>query len=195
LSFVLCILCCQFLWIVLFHYPFGIPQHLFVLSLTYPMLPVSLDFFFHYPFRFSLTFICPFSCASYVASSSGLSFFITPSVLSNIYLYCFLCTLCCQFLLIFILIGHSVFSNIYLSFVLCILCCQFFLDCPFSLPLRYSLTFICLVSCISYVASFSGFSFFIYPSIFSNIYMSFLLCILCCQFLWIVLFRYLFGIL
>jgi hypothetical protein len=30
------------------------------------------------------------------------------------------------------------------------------LDCPFALPLRYSLTFICPMSCVSYVASFSG---------------------------------------
>jgi hypothetical protein len=28
------------------------------------------------------------------------------------------------------------------------------LDCPFSLPLRYSLTFICPESCVPYVASF-----------------------------------------
>jgi hypothetical protein len=33
-----------------------------------------------------------------VASFSGLSFFITPSVFSNIYLSCVLCTLCWQFL-------------------------------------------------------------------------------------------------
>jgi hypothetical protein len=35
------------------------------------------------------------------------------------------------------------------------------LDCPFVLPLRYSLKFICPVSCVSFVASFSGLSFFI----------------------------------
>jgi hypothetical protein len=35
------------------------------------------------------------------------------------------------------------------------------LDCPFLLPLRYSLTCICPVCCIPYVASFSGLSFFI----------------------------------
>jgi hypothetical protein len=32
------------------------------------------------------------------------------------------------------------------------------LDCPFALPLRYSLAFICPVSCVLYVASFSGLS-------------------------------------
>jgi hypothetical protein len=33
------------------------------------------------------------------------------------------------------------------------------------------------------------------PSIFSNIYLSCVLCTLCCQFLWIVIFHYPFGIL
>jgi hypothetical protein len=40
----------------------------------------------------------PVSCVLYVASFSGLSFCITPSVFSNIYLSCVMCTLCCQFL-------------------------------------------------------------------------------------------------
>ena len=53
-----------------FDCPFGILQHLFVLYLVYPMLPVSLD--------------CPF--------------LIVPSVFSNVFLSCVLCTLCCQFL-------------------------------------------------------------------------------------------------
>jgi hypothetical protein len=34
------------------------------------------------------------------------------------------------------------------------------MDCPFVLSLRYSLTCICPVSCVPYVASFSGLSFF-----------------------------------
>jgi hypothetical protein len=46
------------------------------------------------------------------------------------------------------------------------------LDCPFLLPRRYYLTFICPVSCLPYVASFSGLPFFIAPSVFSNIYVS-----------------------
>jgi hypothetical protein len=61
------------------------------------------------------------------------------------------------------------------------------LDCSFSLPLRYSLTCICPVSCVSYVSSFSGLFFFMTPSIFSNMHLSCVLCILSCQFLWIVL--------
>ena len=63
------------------------------------------------------------SCVPYIASFSGLSFLIAPSV----------------------------FSNVYLSVSL---------DCPFWLPLRYSLTFI---------YSFSGLSFLIAPSVFSNV--------------------------
>jgi hypothetical protein len=50
------------------------------------------------PLRYSLTFICPLSDVPYVASFSGLSFFIAPSVFSNIYLSCVVCTLCCLFL-------------------------------------------------------------------------------------------------
>ena len=105
------------------------------LRLVYPMLPVSLDFPFWLPLRYSLTFICPVSCVPYVASFSGFSCLIAPSVFSNIYLSCLLCT-----------------SMLPVS-----------LDFPFWLPLRYSLTFICPVSCVPYVASFSGFSFFDCP--------------------------------
>jgi hypothetical protein len=55
--------------------------------------------------------------------------------------------------------------------------------------IRYtSLTCICPVSCVLYVASFSGLSFFITPSEFSNMYLSCVLCTLCCQFFWIVFF-------
>jgi hypothetical protein len=113
------------------------------------------------------------------------------------YLYCVLCTLCCQFLwIVFFFITPWVFSNIYLSCVLCILCCQFLWIVFFLLSLGYSLTCICPVSCVPYVASFSGLSFFfITPWVFSNIYLSCVLYTLCCKFLWIVLFYYPFGIL
>jgi len=158
------------------------------------MLPVSLDCPFSLPLRYSLTFICPVSCVPYVASFSGLPFCITPSVFSSIYLSCVLCTLCCQFL--WIVLFYYPFGILYL-FVLCLVypMLPVSLDCPFSFPLRYSLTFICPVSCVPNVASFSGLSFFITPSVFSNIYLSCAMCTLCCQFLWIVLFHYLFGIL
>ena len=159
------------------------------------MLPVSLECAFLLSLRYSLTFICPVSCVSYVASFSGLSLFIAPSVFSNIYLSCVLCILCCQFL--WIVLFHYPFGILEHLFVLCLVYSMLpvSLDCPFSFPLRYSLTFICPVSCVSYVASFSGLSFFITPSVFSNIYLSCVLCTLCCQFLWIVLFHYPFGIL
>ena len=147
------------------------------------MWPVSLDCSFWLPFRCSLTFICPVSCVLYVASFSELFILITPSVFSNVYLSCVLCTICGQFLWIVhywlplrcsltficpvyymwpvsldcsLLIAPSVFSNVYLSCVLCTICGQFLWIVHCWLPLRCSLTFICPVSCILYVASFSG---------------------------------------
>ena len=159
------------------------------------MLPVSLDCPFLLPLRYSLTCICPVSCVPYVASFSGLSFFITPSVFSNIYLSCVLCTLCCQFL--WIVHFYCPFGILQHLFVLCLVypMLPVSLDCPFLLPLRYSLTCICPVSCAPYVTSFSGLYFFIAPSVFSNIDLSCVLYTLCCQFLWIVLFYCPFGIL
>jgi hypothetical protein len=164
------------------------------------------------------------SCVTNVASFSGLSFFITPSVFSNIYLSCILCTLCWQFLWIVFFLLPLWYSLTFICHVSCVpnvasfsrlaffslplrysltfivLCLVYpmlpvSLDCRFLLPLRYSLTCICPVSCVLYVASFSGLSFFITPSVFSNMYLSCVLCTLCCQFLWIVLFYYPFGIL
>jgi hypothetical protein len=139
------------------------------------------------PLWYSLTFICSVSCVSYVASFSGLHMLIAPLVFSDVFLSCVLCTLCCQFLWI-----------VYLW-----------------LPLWYSLTFIRPVSCVPYVASFSGLyncdcpfgilwrlfvlchvypmlpvsldcPFVIAPLVFSDVYLSCVLCTLCCQFLWIV---------
>ena len=136
------------------------------------MFLVSLDCLFCFiALWYSLTFICPVSCLPYVASFSGLS----------ILFYC-----------------PSVFSNVYLPCVLCTLCCQFCLDCLFCfIALRYSLTFICPVSCVPYVSSFSELSILFYcPSVLSNVYLSCVLCTLCCKFLWIVYFVLLtFGIL
>ena len=182
--FFFCTLCCQFLWIVSFDYPFV-------------LLPVSLDCLF---------FITPSSCVPFVTSFSGLSVSDYPFVL---------CTLCCQFLLIvsfvlplrfvypmlpvsldcqFLLPLHLVasFSELSVSdypFVLCTLCCQFLWIVRSWLPLRlvYPMLPVSLdcpflithSSCVPYVASFSGLSVFDYP---------FVLCTLCCQFLWIVRF-------
>jgi hypothetical protein len=52
----------------------------------------------------------------------------------------------------------SVFPNVYLSCVLCTLCRQFLWLVYLWVPLRCSLTFICSVSCVPCVASFSGLS-------------------------------------
>jgi len=84
LSCVLCPLCCQFISIALFYCLFGILKHVFVLCHVYPMLAVSLDCPFLLPLQYSLTFFFPVSCVPYVASFSGLSFFIAPSAFSNI---------------------------------------------------------------------------------------------------------------
>ena len=132
--FVLCNLCCQFLWIVRFWLP---------LRLVYPMLLVSLDCQF---------LITHSSCLIYVASFSGLFVFDYPFVL---------CTLCCQFLWIvrFLLPLRLVYPMLPAS-----LGCQFLITPS---------------SCVIYVTSFSGLSVFDYP---------FVLCTLCCQFLWIVRF-------
>jgi hypothetical protein len=83
-------------------------------------------FLFNCPFRYSLTFVCPVSCVPYFASFSWLSFVIAPSVLSNMYLCCTLCTLCCQFLLIVLFycplwysltfICDNVFSNVFVTY-------------------------------------------------------------------------------
>jgi hypothetical protein len=72
----------------------------------------------------------------------------------------------------------SVFYHIYFVLYLVYPMWPVSLDCPFSLPLRYSLAFICPGTCVPYVASFPGLSFFIALSVFSNIYLSCVLCTL-----------------
>ena len=159
------------------------------------MLPVSLDCPFFLHLRYSLTFICPVPCVSYAASFSGLFIFIAPSVFSNIYLSCVLCILCCQFL--WNVLFHCPFGILYHLFVLCLVypMLPISLDCPCLLPLRYSLTFVCSVSCVPYVGSFSRLPLFIALLVFSNIYLFCVLCTLCCQFLSIALVYCPFGIL
>ena len=88
-------------------------------------------------------------------------------------------------------------------------CCSFF-SCP--IMCLYVLSSVCFVVICAYlcstqnmlcfvlfffvyVASFSELFFLIAPSVFSNVYLSCVLCTLCCQFLWIVLFDCPFGIL
>jgi hypothetical protein len=142
---------------------------------------------FWLPLRYSLTYICLVSCVSYVSSFSRL--FISYFAFGILW---------CLFVL------YLVYPMLPVS-----------LECPFWLSLLYSLTFICLVSSVPYVASFSGLSIFdcpfgilwrlfvlylvypmlpvpldcpfmIVPSVFSNVYLSCIFCTLCFQFLWIL---------
>jgi hypothetical protein len=131
-------------------------KHVFVLCLVYPMLPVSLDCPFTLPLGYSLTCICPVSCVSYVNSFSGLSFYITTSVRIP--------KRKCKRT-----IQRNWQHRIHKTQDKYILENTEGVkkkDNPEKLatPLRYSLKFICPVSCVSYVASFSGLSFFISPS-------------------------------
>ena len=161
LSCVLCTLCCHFLWIVYFYCPFGILWRLFVLCLVYPMLPVSLD------------------CI----------FLIAPLVFSNVYLSCVLCTLCCQFLWIMYFWLPLWYSLTFiLSSVSCTLCCQFLWMVYLWLPFWYSLTFIVLCLVYPTLPVSMDCPFVIAPLVFSDVYLSCVLCTLCCQFLWIVYF-------
>ena len=67
------------------------------LLLMYPMLSFLWIVHFVLPLRYSLTFICLVSCVPYVVISLDCPFCIAPSVFSNVYLSCVLCTLCCHF--------------------------------------------------------------------------------------------------
>jgi hypothetical protein len=133
---------------------------------VFPMLSVSQDCpFMIAPCVFS-NVCCPWlvSCVPYVASFSGLSisdcsFSILYRLLSST---CVLCTLCCQFLRIvhfWLLLVYS------LMFVVLDLCPVFPMlpvsqDCPFLIA-PFVFSNVCcpwLVSCVPYVASFSGLS-------------------------------------
>ena len=140
---------------------------------------------FWLPLWYSLTFIGPVSCIPYVV--------------------------CCQFSVDcpLLLIASLVFSNVYLSCVLYTLCCQFSGLSLLWLPLWYSLTFMCPVSCIPYVVNSLDCPYcdclfgilrllvlcvvsmlsilwivliVIASLVFSNVYLSCVLYTLCCQF-------------
>ena len=223
-SFILCTICCQFLWIVCF-------VCLRLLSCV-PYVPVSLDCLFCLSSSFILcTICCQFlwivcfvclrllSCVPYVASFSGL-FVLFVFVFYLVYhmlpvsldctLFCLsssfiLCTICWQFLWIVCFVCLRLlscvpyvasFSGLFVlymssSFILCTICCQFL----------WIVCFVCLrlLSCVPYVASFSGL-FVLFVFVFYLVYhmlpvsldclfclsSSFILCTICCQFLWIV---------
>ena len=197
--FVLYTLCYQFLWIFRFWLP---------LRLVYPMLPVSLDCLF---------LITPSSCVPYVTSFSGLSVSDYPFVLWTICCqFLWIVRFWSPLRLVYPMLPVSLhfpflinpsscvtyvtsFSGLSVSdypFVLWTLCCQFLSIVSFVLPLRLvypmlpvSLDCPCLIipsSCVPNVASFSGLFVSDYP---------FVLCTLCCQFLWIVSFDYPFVLL
>jgi hypothetical protein len=106
---------------------------------------------------YSMTFICPVSCVPYVASFSGLYIFDCPfGILWGLFVLCLVYAMLPISLDCVFLIAPLVLSDVYLSCVLCTLCCQFLWIVYFWLPLWYSLKFICPVSCVPYVASFSG---------------------------------------
>ena len=150
------------------------------------MLPVSLDCPFLIALWLSLTCICSVSCVPNVASVSGLSILDCPLVISNVYLFCVLCTQCCQCLWIV----HSWLPFGYLKrvFVLCLVypMLPVSLDCPFLVALWLSLTSICSVFYVPNVASVSGLSILDCPLVISNEYLFCVLCTQYCQCLWIV---------
>jgi CO dehydrogenase/acetyl-CoA synthase gamma subunit (corrinoid Fe-S protein) len=129
----------------------GYTRHRTQDCLVYPMLPVSLDSPFVITLWFSLTFICLVSCVSNVASVSRLCFLDCPLVFSNVYLSCVLC-------LVYPMLPVS-------------------LDSPSVITLWFSLTFICLVSCVSNVARVSRLCILDCPLVFSNVYLSCVLCL------------------
>jgi hypothetical protein len=132
--FVLCTLCCQFLWIVSFDYPFV-------------LLPVSLNCLFPITPSSCVPNVASFSglsvsdypfvfCVPYVASFSGLSVFDYPFVL---------CNLCNQFLWI---------VSFWLPLRLVDPMLPVSLDCQFCITPS---------SCVPYVTSISGLSVSDYP--------------------------------
>jgi hypothetical protein len=138
---------------------------------------------------YSLTFICPVSCVPYVASFSGLYIFDCPfGILWRLFFLCLVYPMLPVSVDCIFLIAPLVFSDVYLSCVLCTLCCQFLWIVYFWLPLWYSLTFIVLCLVYPMLPVSLDCPFLIAPLVFSDVYLSCVLCTLCCQFLWIVYF-------
>ena len=125
LSCVLYTLCCQFSGLSLLCLPLWYSLTFIVLCLVYLML--------------SILWIVLIVIASLV--------FLRLFVLCLVYLMLSILWI------VLILIASLVFSNVYWSCVLYTLCCQFSGLSLLWLPLWYSLTFICPVSCIPYVVN------------------------------------------
>ena len=110
---------------------------------------------------------------------------ITPSVFSNVYLSCVLCTQCCQCLRIVYCWLHLRFS---LTFICPVYCVPNVVSVSRLSIVDYTFGFLyrLIVLCVPNVASVSGLSILYYPFVFSNVYLSCVLCTQCCQCLRIV---------
>ena len=110
---------------------------------------------------------------------------VTPSVFSNVYLPCVLCTQCCQCLRIVYCWLHLRFSLTF-NCPVCTQCCQCLRIIHSLLHLQFSLTFICPVYCVPNLPVSQDCLLLITPSVFSNVYLLCVLCTQCCQCLRIV---------
>ena len=118
--FVLCTLCCLFLWIVPSScVPYVVSFSGLSLRLVYPMLSVSLDC----PFVLCtlcclFLWIVPSSCVPYVVSFSGLSLrLVYPMLPVSLDCPFVLCTLCCKFLwIVNFWLPLLLLSTVYLPF-------------------------------------------------------------------------------
>jgi hypothetical protein len=136
--------------------------------------------------RFSLMFIYPVSCVLNTDSTSGLSILDCPSVFSNLYLSCVLCTQCWQCLCIIHSWLSPRFSLTFLSHVSCVLNVDSasglsILDWPFGF--LYRLFLLCPVYSMLTVPL--DCPFLMAPSIFSNVYLACVSCAQSWQWLWI----------
>ena len=128
--------------------------------------------------------LCVFlDCLSYPFSFLWRLFVLCLVCLSVL---CLVWPMLCVFLDCLFLITPSVFSNVYLSCVLCDQCCVCLWIVYSWIPLQFSLTLICPVSCVTNVVLFLDCLFLITPSVFSNVYLSCVLCDQCCVCFWIV---------
>jgi hypothetical protein len=117
-----------------------------------------------------------FLCVPYVVRFSGLSICDCPfGFLWRLFVLCLVYPMLSDSLDCSFVNSPSVFSDVYLSCVLCTLCCQILWIVHLWLPLRFSLTFICPVSCVLYVVRFSGL--FICDCPFSFLWRLFVLCL------------------
>jgi hypothetical protein len=155
LSYVLCTQCWQCFWIVHSWLPIR-----FSLTSNWPVsCVINVDTAYGLSIPFSRTFICPVSCVLNVASVSALSILnCTLGFLYCLFVLCLVYSMLtgpldCPFLIV-----PSVFSNIYLSCVLCTQCWQYlWIIHSWSLP-PFSLTSTWPVSCVINVDSAYGLS-------------------------------------